>query len=57
MTAGKLGYAAEAVELCLETGDIPCEIGDMPWDELGECPEVYDMALDEGVNAGVPAFD
>jgi hypothetical protein len=32
-TAGKLGYIADTVELCLEIGDIPC-------DETGEWPEV-----------------
>lgn len=45
-TAGKLGYAAE-VELCLE-------IGDMPWDDTGEWPDVYETELDGGDNAGVP---
>lgn len=25
VTAGKLGYAAAAAELCLEVGDMPCE--------------------------------
>jgi hypothetical protein len=29
VTAGRLGYAAEVVELCLMTGD-------MPWEETGE---------------------
>lgn len=38
------------VELCLDVGDIP-------WDEVGEWPEVYDE-LEGGVKAGVPeAFD
>jgi len=46
-TAGRLGYAAETVELCLD-------VGDMPWDETGEWPEVYETELDGGVNAGVP---
>jgi len=36
-------------ELCLEDGDIP-------WDEVGDCPEVYECELD-GVRAGVPEFD
>lgn len=47
MTDGRLGYAAETVELCLE-------VGDMPWEETGEWPEVYETELDGGVNAGVP---
>jgi len=29
VTAGKLGYAATAAELCLEVGDIP-------WEDAGE---------------------
>jgi hypothetical protein len=33
-------------ELCLEVGDIP-------WEETGDCPEVYEWELD-GVKAGVP---
>lgn len=30
------------------------EIGDMPWEETGEWPEVYETELDGGVRAGVP---
>lgn len=48
VTAGSVGYSAEAVELWRE-------IGERPDDEaLGECPEVYDMLLLGGVTAGVP---
>lgn len=36
-----------AAELFLEVGDIPCE-------DVGEWPEVYETELDGGVKAGVP---
>lgn len=47
---GRLGYMMdEAVELWRDCGENPEEA-----DGLGEWPEVYDMALDGGVTAGVP---
>lgn len=46
-TDGRLGYVAGTVELCLDVGDIPCE-------EDGEWPDVYETELEGGVNAGVP---
>jgi len=38
----------------VETVVLCREIGDIPWEELGEWPEVYETALDGGLNAGVP---
>ena len=49
---GRVGYMTEAVvELCRDWGDMPEAEG------LGEWPDVYDMALDGGVTAGVPVED
>ncbi len=35
------------MELCLD-------VGDKPWEELGEWPDVYETELEGGVSAGVP---
>lgn len=48
MTAGRVGYSAEVVELWRVDGDSPEE------EALGEWPDVYDIELDGGVTAGVP---
>lgn len=42
-----MGYATDVEEVCRAPGDRPV-------DELGECPDVYDMVVEGGVCAGVP---